>query len=296
MSIIYAGEIFSFFCAITWAMAIIFFRLSGQSIGPFALNLFKNVAAVLLLLMTFLIFKKNLYRPVPAMDYIMLLSSGVIGIAIADTIFLKSLNLLGAGLSSIVDCIYSPAVILLSFVFLDERLGYVQFIGVALILSAIIISSVQTHSHKITLRDLMVGIILGVFSMFLMAVSIVMVKPILNRAPVLWSTELRMIGGAITLLIMFILHPDKKRIIASIRPSRDWRYIIPGIFLGGYLSIILWIAGMKFTLSSVAAVINQTSIIFVFIFAGIFLKEPITFRRCTGIILAVCGVILTTIG
>ncbi len=296
MSIPYAGEIFSFLCAITWAMAVIFFRLSGKSIGPFALNLFKNVVAVLLFLITLLMLGKSPLRPVPAMDYIMLLLSGIIGIAISDTIYFKSLNILGAGLSSIVNCTYSPTVILFSFIFLRERLDFWQFVGTALILSAIIISSRRVDTHHITSGDLIKGIIWGVLSMALVAFSIVMVKPILNRSPVLWSAEMRLIGGAMAMLIMLPFYPQKERIIASINPSKEWRFIISGIFLGGYLSMILWVAGMKYTLSSVAAVINQTSIIFVFIFAGIFLKEPMSLRRSIGIILAICGVILTTVG
>ena len=43
------GEFYSLSCAVVWAAAVVLFRKSGESLGPFALNLFKNgLAAVLL--------------------------------------------------------------------------------------------------------------------------------------------------------------------------------------------------------------------------------------------------------
>jgi drug/metabolite transporter (DMT)-like permease len=73
-------------------------------------------------------------------------------------------------------------------------------------------------------------------------------------------------------------------------------YLISSSFLGAYLAMILWLAGMKFTMASIAAALNQTSNIFIFIFAAIFLKEPITPRRTAGIVLGVAGAFMVTFG
>jgi drug/metabolite transporter (DMT)-like permease len=53
---------------------------------------------------------------------------------------------------------------------------------------------------------------------------------------------------------------------------------------------------MKYTLASVAAALNQTSNIFIFIFAGLILHERITPNRILGIILGVGGSLLVTFG
>ena len=55
-----------------------------------------------------------LLRPVPFDDYLLVLVSGALGIGIADTLFFKCLNTLGAGLTAIIDCLYSPFTIGLS--------------------------------------------------------------------------------------------------------------------------------------------------------------------------------------
>jgi drug/metabolite transporter (DMT)-like permease len=53
---------------------------------------------------------------------------------------------------------------------------------------------------------------------------------------------------------------------------------------------------MKYTQASQASALNQTSNVFVFIFAWIFLKEKMTVQRVIGIGLAFIGVYLVTFG
>ena len=51
---------------------------------------------------------------------------------------------------------------------------------------------------------------------------------------------------------------------------------------------------MKYTMVSVAAVLNQLSTVFIFILAAIFLKEPVTLPIVSATILAVSGTIIAT--
>ena len=55
-----------------------------------------------------------------------LVVSGLLGIAIADTLVFMALRRLGAALLAIVDCIYAPTVILLSVMVLDVAEGQIQ--------------------------------------------------------------------------------------------------------------------------------------------------------------------------
>jgi drug/metabolite transporter (DMT)-like permease len=72
--------------------------------------------------------------------------------------------------------------------------------------------------------------------------------------------------------------------------------MIPGSVLGTYLALIFWIGGMKYAPASIAAALNQTSSIFIFILAALFLKEEITRYKIVGIILAIAGVFLVIRG
>ena len=129
MEIPYFGETLALSTAVIWSVAVILFKKSGETVNPLGLNLFKNTLTMLMIPPTMLIFGQTLLLPVPLYDYLLLMLSGVLGIGIADTLFFKSLNILGAARSAIVDCLYSPVIILLSIFWLGERLTFTQAVG-----------------------------------------------------------------------------------------------------------------------------------------------------------------------
>ncbi|NOY88361.1 MAG: DMT family transporter [FCB group bacterium] len=292
----YFGESLSLLTAVVWAFAVILFKKSGEKVHPIGLNLFKDTFGMILFIPTLWFFGEEIFRPAPFNDYFLLLFSGVLGIGIADTLFFQCLNHLGAGLTAIIDCFYSPFIIGLSILWLGESLTVFQIIGVALIISAILTATYRKHAQDITRHNLILGITYGILSMAFMAVGIVMIKPLLDRSPLLWVTEIRLVGGITVLWLLLVFHPARRKIITSIFSRQKWVYTVSGSFVGAYLSLILWLGGMKFTQASTSAALNQTNNIFIFIFAAIFLKEKITWQRTIGIILAVSGTLLVTFG
>lgn len=294
MQIPYLGEIFAFVTAIVWASAVILFKKSGETVHPVALNFFKNLLAMVLLIPTIYLFEGWIFEGFTRDEILLLLLSGALGIGVADTLFFKSLNLLGAGLSAIVDCLYSPSIIFLAFLWVGERLGILQIIGVGMIISAVLTITRADKSGFIGRRNLLLGILWGALAMFAMAVGIVMIKSLLNRSPLLPLSEIRLFGGGIILAVVLIFHPRRREIATPHLTRRGWAYLLTGSFLGAYCALLLWLAGMKYTQASIAAALNQTSNIFIFIFAALFLKEPITKRRVVGIILGVAGAFIVT--
>jgi drug/metabolite transporter (DMT)-like permease len=129
-----------------------------------------------------------------------------------------------------------------------------------------------------------------------MAVGIVMIKPLLGKSPVLWAIEIRLIGGMVSLTLITLFHPSRRKVISSLFSARSCIYTVSGSFVGTYLAMLVWLAGMKFAQASIASALNQTSTVFVFVFAAIFLHEPITLRRTAAIVLAVSGACLIFLG
>ncbi len=291
-SIPYFGEACALLTAVIWAVAVILFKKSGETVHPIALNLFKNLLAGVLILPTMWLLGETLLYPVPYNDYLLLLLSGAIGIGLADTFFFRSLNLLGAGLSAIVDCLYSPFIIFLAVIWLSESLNLWQVVGAVMIISAVLTVTREKKRGNISAHNLAWGIFWGMTAMAMMGVGIVMIKPLLERSPLLWATEVRFVGGCLVLGLVLLFHPERRVVVNSLLKSHSWKYTISGSFTGAYLSMILWLAGMKFAPASIAAALNQTSNIFIFIFAAIFLREPINLQRSIGIVLAVGGVFL----
>jgi drug/metabolite transporter (DMT)-like permease len=225
-------------------------------------------------------------------DYLLLFLSGALGIGISDSLLFAALNRLGAGLTAIVDCLYSPFIIGLSIIWLSEVLTVWQLIGAIMIISAVLTVASRKGRAQITRTDLTWGLTYGVLAMATTAVGIVMIKPILNRSPILWVTEMRLIGGMIVLVIILLFHPRRRTIIGSLGSSVGWKYTLSGSVIGAYVAMMFWLGGMKYTQASIAAALNQLSNIFIFIFAFLILKEPINLQRTIGIILGVGGSLL----
>ena len=165
-----------------------------------------------------------------------------------------------------------------------------------MIVSAVLTTAQRKSRGKIQPRDLLLGIIFGVVAMACMAVGIVMIKPLLNRSPLLWATEVRLWGGVFILGPLIILHPQRQQIVTSVFSAKSWGYTITGSFLGAYVAMILWLTGFKYTQASTASALNQTSNIFLFIFAALFLKEMINYQRIIALILGVAGAFIVTFG
>ncbi|MGD0781365.1 MAG: DMT family transporter [Candidatus Aminicenantales bacterium] len=288
------GEGLSILAALFWAGAIIIFRIVGRDVHPLAVNLFKNGLAVILLSATVIVLGRPLAPVLPVRAYAVFFLSGVLGIAVADTLALVSLNKLGAELFAIVDCGYSPFVIVLSYLFLGERLTGFQFLGAGLIVLAVFLIGGIKADAQIPRRDLLTGIWVGLVSVFFMAAGIVMVKPWLSEAPVVWSSLMRMIGGTIGVGLVLLVHPRRAAILRPMRSLRMLRLLIPASVLATVLSNLCCLAGMALTAASVASVLNQMSTIFIFILAAIFLRERITPLKLAAVILAFAGALLVS--
>jgi drug/metabolite transporter (DMT)-like permease len=283
------GEVLAIASGIIWAVAVILYKISGRTVHPLGLNLFKNIVAIGFTVPTMLILGESLFPAVPPKSVGLLLLSGFLGIAVSDTLFFYSLNRLGASLVAIVDCFYSPFVIGLSFLLLGERMAAWQLVGVALIISAVLAASRSNSGEPIPRKDLILGLIFGVLAMFFVAVGIVIVKPVLVTESVVWATLVRLVGGTVPLGLVIPLVPGRRAILKPLLERANWKAMVPAAFFGSYLSLIFWMGGMKYAKVSVAAALNQLNTIFIVVLAAMFLKERLTLWKVAAVVLAFVG-------
>jgi len=292
----YTGGLLALLTALIWSFAVILFKKSGENVHVVALSLFKNVLAFTLFIPTALLIGAPLWFAAPRADLIALIVSGLLGLTIADTIYFYSLNKLGAGLGSIINCLYSPTVILMSVIFLGETLTWLQVGGISLIVAGIAVATGKKDGGHLSSRDLVLGFSAGIFACITSAAGIILMKPVLERSPLIWASEVRLLAGATGLVLFLVLHPRRSSIIGSLKSKVGFRYTAAGSFVGAYLALIPWAAGFKFGQASTTAALQQTNNLFIFIWALIFLKEPLTLRRSIGITFGMAGILLVTFG
>ena len=290
------GELFALSSAVVWALAMITLKKSGETAPPFALNLFRVVVSIPLFAATLLALGEPLWRQAPRTDLFVLFASGIIGIALSDTLFHAALNRMGAGITGIVDCLYSPFVVLGAYLALSERLSVWQLAGMVLVVAGVGIASKHEPPVGVTRRHLLAGVVYGVLAMATVAAGIIIAKPVLEHCPVIWATSMRQVGALLVMAPIGLLLPGRREHFRPFRPHRQWRLLLPSAFLGSYLSVSLWIAGMKYAKAGSAAILNQSSSIFVLVFASLFLKERFTGRKVLASALALGGILMVTFG
>jgi drug/metabolite transporter (DMT)-like permease len=291
------GKIMALLCAVAWAGAVILFKLAGDRVRPLALNLYKTALTVTLLFPLLLLLRiPFIPAGVPGRHWLAVVASGILGIAVSDTLFFACLNRLGAGMTAIVDALYAPFVMTATWLFLLQKPRLEQVGGALLVIAAVLTVAYRKSGSPLPTRRVMSGILYGVAAMAVMAVSIVLMQPVLSGASVFWVTELRMLAALAVLLAMFAWQKERRQLLAQLWQKGSRHYAFWGALLGNLLSMTLWVGAFKFTSVNSAAVLNQTNTVFVVVLASVFLKESFTRRRLLATVLAVAGSLLVLLG
>lgn len=269
---------------------------------PFALNLVKSLLGLPLLIATCYCFEGGIQWPKAWQHSVMLLVSGGIGIGIADGIVLHSMRYLRASQIAILECLFSPFVIILSVLFFDERPTPTMLAGGVFIIASLLFLKPEPREEAtgeetnggITLNLTRGSLFMGL-GLFMMAGGIVMVKPLFAETPLFSLVTIRMIGGVLTAFVMFLRIPYRGQQFREVFRTPHKIQLLGACFLSSYLSIILWIAGYKYLQATIAALLNQTSTVFTVLLAVIFLKEKITTGKVFATVSAIIGIILLTV-
>jgi drug/metabolite transporter (DMT)-like permease len=178
-------------------------------------------------------------------------------------------------------------VIVFSFFFLGERLGPWQLLGFAMVSLGVWVAAWPKKearpAHAVR------GFLYALLAVSLMAVAIVLVKRVLEAQPLLWVTGLRMAGALVAMGAIAAWRGE----LGALRPAArgfPWPKLLAAAFIGQFVAMVLWLAGYKYTLASVAAVLNETASIFILLLAAFWLKEPLSRRSVAGVVLTFSGV------
>ena len=298
------GEILSLLCAFLWAIAVIYYKKAGDHFNAYEMNLFKSVFVFALMVPTAFIADQLLTSTgifnytqffgvwVPEIKFSQLaviLISGIVGIMLADMFYLRALQLIGASLTGITASLYSPFVVVFSLLFLNESLNIWQYIGMIMVISGVILVGYRKKSLDIK-RPPLKGFIYAVLAVLFTALGIVMIKPLSNGVPFFWLILIRSFGGMVAMIVYGLLL-KKSLAIFHIVTKKGGKWLIIGAFIGQYISMMVWVAGYKYTSASIASILNETASIFILILSWLMLGEKIDRRKLVGIGITITGVV-----
>ena len=283
------GELCSILSALAWAIGLMFYRQLGASLPPLQLNFLKNLLVLAMLVPAIPLLHGLAIPRFTAAQIIAAVASGALGIGIADTLYFRALNELGAGRMGVLGNFYSPFVIVLSFLFLDERLLPAQLLGFVLVSLGVWVAAWPRKAAGARPAHAVRGFAYAMLAIVLMAISIILVKRVLEAQPLLWVTGWRMLGALAGMVVIAVLRGETAQLTPP-TVAMPWRRLAVAAFIGQFLAMVLWLAGYKFTQASVAAILNETASIFILLLAAVWLKEPLTRRALVGVGLTLSGV------
>jgi drug/metabolite transporter (DMT)-like permease len=283
------GEFLSLLCALLWAFAVIFYKKAGDHFSAYEMNLFKSTLVFLLMIPTVLLTDGFSIPVMSHYQFWIILISGFIGIMLADFFYLRALQLIGASLTGITGSLYSPFVVGLSLLFLGEHLSFWQYVGMILVIGGVILVGYRKKSLTIEHPPIR-GFIYATLAVFFTALGIVIIKPVSNELPFFWIILLRSFGGYIT-MVMYGIIMRKPLSVFHVINAKGGGWLILGAFIGQYLSMMIWVAGYKYTSASIASILNETASIFILILSWLLLKEQLTRRKILGVLVTITGVV-----
>lgn len=283
------GPLFALLAPAAWSTAVILYK---RTHAPAAgINLFKNSLAVALLCLTVLATGDFPPPDRSAEDWARLIVSGFLGLSFADMLFFEGLRRVDAAKMAIVDTVYSPAVVLLSWLVLGEHLSSAFAVGAGLVFAGLALATVRPGALRVENTDEWRGLAYGGVAIASTALAVVLAKPVLERSSLIEVTLIRLSVGVAGQLVWTAARNDWKDALACFRPSRTWLTLVPAAFIGAYLSMMLWLGGYKWAPASLAAVLNQMATVYVLVLAALVLKERLRPAQITGALLAAGGAV-----
>lgn len=283
------GEFQAVLAAVFWSVAVILMRLSGLSVSALPLTVFKSAVAMLCFLGTLLVLGEPLLPHLSGEQYFRLVISAVLGISIADTMFVAALNRLGASLQALADCFYSPTLAVVGFLMFRETLNWWEILGGVLVVAGVGLG--MSRDGTIEPRALLTGVLLAAGAHVVMGFGILMVRDIFREISIVWVSGFRFSVATVVLALFASSRGFQKNVLYPFQRRDLWKWMIPMSVLGPFIATIFWTGGFKYATPGRAAIYNQLSTVFIIILARVFLKESLTPRRLAGLTLAALGAV-----
>ncbi len=286
----YIGIFAALGSAASWAAGSFLFKRLGEQVSPFGMTLVKGAISVVLL--GAILFLTG-YETITVNAALLLCGSGILGIAVADTLFFAALQELGPVALVVFFMMGQMLTAFLAIFFLGEIPTLEAWAGIILTLAGTsVVLWKKIGAEDEARRSGIRGIIIGSLSMICMSISTVIAKPALVDSSTLLATLIRMLSGT---LCIFFLGMATRQLRSWVTPLREKRLMVRFVFsvsvitFGGFwLSLV----AIKYVDVAVASTLGATEPLFVIPLALIIFKERISALEIVGTTVAAAGVFL----
>ncbi len=282
------GEIAALSTALCWAVAARMFRILGQNFSPLALNFWKGLAAIGILLVITQFFLPPVSLSNSAIYW--LLFSGVIGIGLGDTFFFQALNKIGDSQSILIAETLAPIfTALLAMAWIAEWLTWQQWIGIALVLFSVDVIVKLQKRDETQIFELS-GYIYAGLAALCQAVGAVISRDILTSTGVdaFNASQIRLLGGMV-IIVLLMLFMRQRWLPTTDNARRTWKFFIGATVIGTFAALYLQMVAFTYTKAAVVQTLFATSVVLSLVVARV-LGEKVNSKTLIWSLMALIGV------
>jgi drug/metabolite transporter (DMT)-like permease len=288
------GELAALTTAICWSFGTILFGYAGRRVGSFVINTIRITLAALLLAVGNLLIEGQI---LPAScDYhqlLILAISGIIGLTIGDGCYFKSLMILGPRISSLMTASAPIFAVIVAWVFLDQELGMLDLLGIALTLVGIgwVILERNRSSFGAQAGPKALGYLLGICGSLAQAVALTMAKVGMgDNIPPLNASFVRMVSATFAIWIIVFATGRLSSIRQALWDGKAMAAIGAAALIGPFFGIWLSLLSVQYTKIGIASTLMATTPLFIIPLVMIIHKERPSWRAIVGTITTFSGV------
>lgn len=285
------GDLFGAMAALgagaSWALGSILFRRLADTTSALGLNLAKGLVGLVYLGIALLL------TGVSDMTWastLYLVASGIIGIALGDTLFFLALVRLEPRRTVLLATVGQALTVVLATALLGERPTLWAWVGIVAIIAGVTWVMLEQSQADGSVQDQGWGIAYGLGAALSMAVGIILAKKGVAECSALQATTVRLAAGMAVLLAIGLV---RGQLVAWLSPFAERRQLArlawaDVVIVGGgfYLSML----SLEWTDATIASVLTSTEPLFILPLAAVMLKERISARAITGAAIATAGV------
>jgi drug/metabolite transporter (DMT)-like permease len=291
MFINHLGEIIALATALCWTITSVSFEAAGKKIGTLSLNFIRLLIAFVLISL-YCYFTRGLLLPIDASahNWRWLGLSGIIGFVIGDLFLFQAFIELGARVSMLVMAFVPPVTSLLGYIFLDEKLTYLNLLGMFITILGISIVVFQKSSKKIKLVHPVRGLFFAFIGALGQSLGMILSKIGMKDLNAFAASQIRIIFAIIGFSILFFFMKKWAIVFKGLSNISAMKYLTVGAIFGPFVGVSLSLLALNYTSTGNVSTITSIVPVLIIPFSVIIFKEKISLKEILGSIITILGV------
>tara|TARA_Y100000589_G_scaffold24054_1_gene19852 strand:- start:835 stop:1710 length:876 start_codon:yes stop_codon:yes gene_type:complete len=234
------GVFAAFGATLSWTYACSIWRIQTNNYKPVEINFLKNLIAFIVFSPVLLFFNYSTHYKYS----LILILSGIIGIGLGDTFYLKSLNLVGTRKTLSIEALSPLIAAIMGTLFIDEHLKINAWIGILIVIGALVKiirkkNYLLDKNSKLVINNNSLGkYIYSFLSVLCAVIAALLSRFVLKESDLtpIFTTEIRLFGS---IIFMCILTKMKLKFFISNLEMKEKNQFIISVLMGTNIGILL---------------------------------------------------------